>query len=76
VGATLETLGLHRLHQASLHPYSPALVGKILAVKELVRVRNVGEEEGRRILEAGRNRGEGAGVVVQGRVYGGGGGRA
>ena len=46
------------------------MAGKILRVKELVKVQNVTEEEGRRGME--RRRGEGSGLEVSGKVYGGG----
>ena len=38
---TLESLGIHRRMQTVFHPHSPEFAGKILAVKELVRVENV-----------------------------------
>lgn len=41
-----------------------------MKVKELVEVRNVEETEGLRAVE--RKRGEGSGLEVSGRVYGGG----
>jgi ribosomal protein L30 len=65
-GATLEALGLHRLHQSVLQEHSSAAAGKILRVKELVTVRNVSAAEGEAFLA--RRRGEGAGVVVTGRI--------
>ncbi|KAL1407709.1 39S ribosomal protein L33, mitochondrial [Vanrija albida] len=68
-GATLEALGLHRLHQSVLHPFGPEAAGKILKVKELVTVRNVTEAEGR--VAAIRRRPEGSGVVPTGRAPGG-----
>lgn len=67
--ATLEALGLHRLHQSALHPFGATTAGKILKVKELVTVRNVSEYEGLLALE--RRRPEGAGVVPTGRAFGG-----
>lgn len=67
---TLEALGLHRLHQSVLQSFSGPTAGKILKVKELVTVRNVGEEEGRRLMT--RRRPEGGGFEVSGRAYGGG----
>jgi ribosomal protein L30 len=67
---TLESLGLYRLHQSVLHPFDGTTAGKILLVKELVGVQNVGEEEGRRAME--RRRPEGSGVEVSGRLFGGG----
>jgi len=69
---TLEALGLHRLHQSVLHEFGGPTAGKILKVKELVKVQNVGEEEGRRLMA--RRRPEGGGFEVSGRVYGGGSG--
>jgi ribosomal protein L30 len=68
-GATLEALGLHRLHQSVLQEHSAAAAGKILRVKELITVRNVTAEEGAAFLE--RRRPEGSGVVSTGRVFGG-----
>ncbi|KAF8322567.1 hypothetical protein DL93DRAFT_2047921, partial [Clavulina sp. PMI_390] len=38
---TLEALGIHRRMQTVYHRFSPDIAGKILAVKELVQVRNV-----------------------------------
>ncbi|KAH8118084.1 hypothetical protein DFH11DRAFT_1699416 [Phellopilus nigrolimitatus] len=42
---TLVSLGIHRRLQTVYHPHSPEFAGKILAVKELVKVENVSEEE-------------------------------
>ena len=42
--ATLVSLGIHRRMQTVYHPHSPEFAGKILAVKELVRVENVPKE--------------------------------
>ncbi|KAK7016868.1 54S ribosomal protein L33, mitochondrial [Favolaschia claudopus] len=44
---TLAALGLHRRNQTVFHPHKPDIAGKILAVKELLEVRNVPESEGR-----------------------------
>lgn len=41
-------------------------------MKELVGVRNVTEEEGKRAVEYGRSRAEGMGLEVAGRAWGGG----
>ena len=41
---TLVSLGLHRRLQTVYHPHSPEFAGKILAVKELVKVENVPKE--------------------------------
>lgn len=41
---TLVSLGLHRRLQTVFHPHSPEFAGKILAVKELVKVENVPKE--------------------------------
>ncbi|PFH51114.1 hypothetical protein AMATHDRAFT_3378 [Amanita thiersii Skay4041] len=41
---TLKALGLHRRMQTVYHKHSPEVVGKILAVKELVEVENVPPE--------------------------------
>lgn len=68
--ATLEALGLYRRYQSVLQPFGGPVAGKILRVKELVKVQNVTEEEGRRGME--RRRGEGSGLEVSGKVYGGG----
>ncbi|KAF7377386.1 54S ribosomal protein L33, mitochondrial [Mycena sanguinolenta] len=38
---TLAALGLHRRNQTVFHPHKPDIAGKILAVKELLEVRNV-----------------------------------
>lgn len=67
---TLESLGLRKRYQSVLHPFSPTVAGHILRVKEIVRVKNVSEEEGKRWRDMSRS--EGSGVVVSGRVYGGG----
>ncbi|WVQ71002.1 ribosomal protein L30 [Cryptococcus sp. DSM 104548] len=67
---TLNALGLKRLRQSVLHPFSPVVAGRILKVKELVQVLNVTEEEGMVLSE--RRRGEGSGVEVSGRAFGGG----
>ncbi|KAJ7620128.1 hypothetical protein FB45DRAFT_929520 [Roridomyces roridus] len=39
---TLAALGLHRRNQTVYHPHKPDIAGKILAVKELLEVQNVG----------------------------------
>lgn len=41
IKGTLVSLGIHRRMQTVYHPHAPAFAGKILAVKELVAVRNV-----------------------------------
>lgn len=41
--ATLVALGIHRRMQTVYHPHKPDIAGKILRVKELVRVENVPE---------------------------------
>jgi large subunit ribosomal protein L30 len=69
---TLESLALYRSHQSVLYPFSAPLAGKILRVKELVAVRNVTEEEGTRALAHRKSRGEGMGLEVAGRAWGGG----
>ncbi|KAJ7185933.1 hypothetical protein C8R46DRAFT_388597 [Mycena filopes] len=48
---TLAALGLHRRNQTVYHPHKPDIAGKILAVKELLEVRNVPETEVRNKLE-------------------------
>ncbi|EIW72702.1 ribosomal protein L30 [Tremella mesenterica] len=67
---TLEALGLYRRYSSVLHPFGPTVAGQILRVKELVSVRNVTEEEG--IISLAKKGSEGSGVVVSGRVFGGG----
>ncbi|KAJ7866958.1 hypothetical protein B0H14DRAFT_2732026 [Mycena olivaceomarginata] len=42
---TLAALGLHRRNQTVFHPHKPDIAGKILAVKELLEVRNVPASE-------------------------------
>lgn len=67
--ATLEALGLHdKLHRSVMHPFSSTTAGQILKVKELVRVKNVTEEEGLQYIK--RRKGEGKGWEVTGRAYG------
>ncbi|KLO18562.1 hypothetical protein SCHPADRAFT_866446 [Schizopora paradoxa] len=53
---TLTSLGIHRRMQTVYHPHSPEFAGKILAVKELVKVENVGKEEVRTKTEQRRER--------------------
>lgn len=67
---TLVALGLHRLRQSVLHPFGGVTAGRILKVKELVQVANVTKEEGEVLMK--RRRGEGSGVELSGRAYGGG----
>lgn len=71
---TLVALGLHRLRQSVLHPFGEVTAGRILKVKELVQVANVTKEEGEVLMK--RRRGEGSGVELSGRAYGGGKGLA
>lgn len=63
--ATLEALGLHRLHQKVLQKHDPTAAGKIIRVKELVTVENVEYETGLKALN--RRRPEGSGVEVIGK---------
>ncbi|KAJ6567679.1 hypothetical protein DFH09DRAFT_1034100 [Mycena vulgaris] len=42
---TLAALGLHRRHQTVFHKHTPDIAGKILAVKELLEVKNVPAEQ-------------------------------
>ncbi|KAJ7100856.1 hypothetical protein B0H15DRAFT_769820 [Mycena belliarum] len=42
---TLAALGLHRRHQTVFHKHTPDIAGKILAVKELLEVKNVPSTE-------------------------------
>jgi ribosomal protein L30 len=44
VQRTLLALGFHRRFQTVFFPHSPEVAGKILRVKELVRVENVSQE--------------------------------
>lgn len=68
--ATLEALGLHdKLHRAVMHPFSATTAGQILKVKELVRVKNVTEQEGLEYIQRGK--GEGQGWEVVGKAFGG-----
>ena len=71
---TLVALGLLKRYQSVLHTFSPSTTGRILRVKEIVRVRNVSKEEGERWMNMTRS--EGSGVAVSGRVFGGGRGLA
>ncbi|WWC99539.1 ribosomal protein L30 [Kwoniella sp. B9012] len=71
---TLEALGLYRLRESALHPYSETTAGRILKVKELVHVANVTKAEGEVLRK--RRRSEGSGLEPSGRVYGGGKGLA
>ena len=45
IAKTLEALGIHRRMQTVFHKHSPDIAGKILKVKELVEVSNVGADE-------------------------------
>lgn len=63
--ANLVALGLYRLHQKVLQKHDVTTAGKILRVKELVTVENVGYEEGMKALA--RRRPEGSGVEVIGK---------
>lgn len=68
---TLEALGLgKKLHRSVLHPFSADVAGQILAVKELVQVRNVTEEEGLRIVTGQGKNGEKRGWEVVGKAPG------
>lgn len=53
---TLMSLGIHRRMQTVYHPHSPEFAGKILAVKELVKVENVGRDAVRTKTERSRER--------------------
>jgi len=53
---TLTSLGIHRRMQTVYHPHSPEFAGKILAVKELVKVENVGKDAVRTKTEQRRER--------------------
>lgn len=56
-----------KLHRSVLHPFSETTAGMILAVKELVEVRNVAKEEGEReIVRRNGSKGEGRGWDVAG----------
>jgi large subunit ribosomal protein L30 len=68
---TLEALGLgKKLHRSVLHPFSADVAGQILAVKELVQVRNVTEEEGLSIVTGQGKNGEKRGWDVVGKAPG------
>jgi ribosomal protein L30 len=58
-GKTLHALGLNKRDRIVYHPMSPAMVGSILKIKELVHVKNVGWKEYE--WEMCRGRGEGRG---------------
>ncbi|KAF9512333.1 hypothetical protein BS47DRAFT_1087972 [Hydnum rufescens UP504] len=45
IAKTLEALGIRRRMQTIFHRHSPDIAGKILKVKELVEVENVGKHE-------------------------------
>ncbi|KAL5525828.1 hypothetical protein ACEPAG_7165 [Sanghuangporus baumii] len=66
--ATLASLGIHRRMQTVFHPHKPEFAGKILAVKELVRVENVSGEEVRSKEQVRRMRRPQSGFEVVGRV--------
>ncbi|OCB84717.1 hypothetical protein A7U60_g8241 [Sanghuangporus baumii] len=66
--STLASLGIHRRMQTVFHPHKPEFAGKILAVKELVRVENVSGEEVRSKEELRRMRRPQSGFEVVGRV--------
>ncbi len=53
---TLTSLGIHRRMQTVYHPTHPSFAGKILAVKELVKVENVGKDAVRTKTEQRRER--------------------
>ena len=61
---TLVALGLHRRMQTVFHPHTPDIAGKILAVKELVKVENVPAEAVRTKTEQRRERKASRGFVV------------
>jgi large subunit ribosomal protein L30 len=68
---TLDALGLgKKLHRSVLHPFSSDIAGQILAVKELIDVKNVTEEEGLRIVTRQGKNGEKRGWDVVGRAPG------
>ncbi|KAL5485964.1 hypothetical protein ACEPAI_7008 [Sanghuangporus weigelae] len=66
--STLASLGIHRRMQTVFHPHKPEFAGKILAVKELVRVENVSGAEVRSKEEMRRMRRPQSGFEVVGRV--------
>ena len=68
--ATLKTLGIHRRMQTVYHPHSPEFAGKILAVKELLKVENVPASAVRTKTEQRRERKASRGYVVVGRLNG------
>lgn len=66
--ATLVSLGIHRRMQTVYHPHSPEFAGKILAVKELVKVENVPKEAIRTKTEQRQERKASRGYVVLDRL--------
>ena len=66
--ATLVSLGIHRRMQTVYHPHSPEFAGKILAVKELVRVENVPKDAVRTKTEQRQERKASRGYVILDRL--------
>lgn len=64
IKGTLVSLGIHRRMQTVYHPHSPEFAGKILAVKELVKVENVPAAAVRTKTEQRRERKASRGFVV------------
>jgi large subunit ribosomal protein L30 len=62
---TLEALGIHRRGQTVFHAHNPSTAGKILRVKELVRVQNVHTSEVRTKAEMRRERKAVRGYTIQ-----------
>ncbi|WVN90252.1 uncharacterized protein L203_105488 [Cryptococcus depauperatus CBS 7841] len=63
------TLGLRKRYKPVLRPFGEVTAGRILKIKELVRVTNVTKEEGKLLC---KRRKQGSGVEVAGRQWGGG----
>ncbi|THH10039.1 hypothetical protein EW145_g1599 [Phellinidium pouzarii] len=63
---TLVSLGIHRRMQTVYHPHAPEFAGKILAVKELVKVENVPKEAVRTKTEQRQARKPSRGFVILG----------
>ena len=64
---TLVALGIRRRMQTVYHPHSPEIAGKILAVKELVKVENVPSSAVKTSTEQRMERKASRGYIVIGR---------
>lgn len=72
---TLDALGLRKRLQWTLKKFSPSTAGHILKVKELVEVKTCTKEYGELWMARTQSLGEGSGLEVSGRLYGGQGGK-